>query len=138
MIVVDTNVLSETLRAQPAPQVLSWLDDHRAELAVTAVTVAELLYSVRRLPHGRRREALSAAVEALVSNASRQVLGFGRPAARAYARIRADREARGHVVAVEDTMIAAICAAEGHAVATRNVRDFGHAGLTVIDPWTET
>jgi toxin FitB len=42
MIVLDTNVLSELMRAQPNEAVLGWLDSQIAhDVRTTAVTVAE-------------------------------------------------------------------------------------------------
>ncbi len=137
MIVADTNVLSEPLRPAPDPQVLAWLADHSGELAVTTLTVGELFYGAQRLPPGRRREHLLTAVEAIVSSAGERLLPYDSPAARQYGLLRARREAAGHAVSVEDTMIAAICLAGGHELATRNTRDFADAGVVLHDPWTQ-
>ena len=53
MIVLDTNVISELTRRAPAPGVLSWLDSlTAAEVATTAITAAELLYGLARMPDG--------------------------------------------------------------------------------------
>ena len=69
MIVVDTNVISELTRKAPAPDVVSWLDSLSAhEVVTTAVTAAELLYGVERLPEGRRKTELAAAVHGLLSD----------------------------------------------------------------------
>ena len=64
MIILDTNVLSELMRANPDENVLAWLDvQNMQDLQTTAVTVAELFYGVQRLPHGRRKSALRGAIE---------------------------------------------------------------------------
>lgn len=84
MIVVDTNVISELTRQTPAPDVVSWLDSLAAgEVATTAITAAELLYGVARLPDGRRKTELSAALNGLLSDDFEgRVLSFDRLAAR--------------------------------------------------------
>lgn len=133
MIVADTNVLSEPLRPRPEPRVLAWLAEHGEELAITTITVGELLYGARRLPQGKRKDELIAAVESLVASAAERVLPYDERAAQRYAELRTRREAEGRSVSVEDTMIAAICLAGGHDVATRNVRDFDDA-VRVHDP----
>ncbi len=135
MIVADTNVLSEPLRPQPDHSVIRWLAAHAHELAITTVTVAELRYGVYRLPVGRRRHALDAAVTALVTQAGDRLLSFGPAAAEHYAAIRAERESRGVHVGVEDTMIAAICKVSDYPIATRNVADFQGAGIPIISPF---
>ena len=43
MIVADTNVISEPLRRDPDPLVLSWIRSVGSEMALTSVTVGELL-----------------------------------------------------------------------------------------------
>lgn len=65
-----TNVISELTRQTPAPYVMPWLDGlTAAEVVTTAVTAAELLYGVARMPDGRRKTELAAAVHGLPSDA---------------------------------------------------------------------
>jgi len=136
VIVADTNVLSEPLRALPDQAVLGWLGKHAKDIALTTITIGELLYGALRLEDGRRRDGLLTAIEAVIASAGPRVLPYDESAARHYARLRRAREAAGRSVGVEDTMIAAICLAGGHSVATRNTRDFDVAGLQVVNPWT--
>lgn len=64
MIVLDTNVLSETLRPTPSARVLEWMRSEPASaLFTTAITEAEMLYGIALLPEGRRRGSLEAVVE---------------------------------------------------------------------------
>jgi predicted nucleic acid-binding protein len=135
VIVVDTNVLSEPLGPTPSPAVLAWLSDAAADVAITTVTVAELLYRVQRLPEGRRKVDLTAAIERLIRSAGDRVLAYDEAAARAHASLRAAREAAGRVTSVEDGMVAAIAIAHGAKVATRNVTDFEGFGVEVVNPW---
>jgi predicted nucleic acid-binding protein len=135
MIVADTNVLSEPLRRQPSPLVVEWLARNATELAVTTITIAELRFGVRRLPVGRRRQSLDAGISEMVTRAGQRILGFNIAAAERYAELRADREAAGISISVEDTMIAAICYVSDCAIATRNIDDFRGSGLTIINPF---
>lgn len=54
MIVVDTNVWSESMRQAPDDSVMSWLRENHRELYLASVTVMELRYRVLKLPEGRR------------------------------------------------------------------------------------
>ncbi|HWS75834.1 MAG TPA: type II toxin-antitoxin system VapC family toxin [Quisquiliibacterium sp.] len=137
MIVLDTNVLSELLRPVPAPEVEAWLSaQDGTAIFFTTVGEAELRHGVAILPAGRRRNALSAAIESILEEDFRdRILPFDRAAARAYAAIAADRRAAGRPISQFDCQIAAIARANGAAVATRNVGDFGGCGIEVIDPW---
>lgn len=135
MIVADTNVLSEPLRSTPDPGVLAWLHAHRHELLITTISIGELRYGAQRLPEGQRRDRLQQAVTSMASSAAGRILDFDEHSARQYAVARAQRERIGLVASVEDLMIAGICLAGGHQLATRNGKDFSGLGLLVHDPW---
>ena len=63
MRALDPNIASELMRPEPTPTVAAWISDRDAEeLYLTAVSEAELLYSVAIMPTGRRRNALDAAL----------------------------------------------------------------------------
>jgi predicted nucleic acid-binding protein len=132
VIVVDTHVLSEPLRPTPSPAVLAWLADAAADVAITTIAVAELLYGAQRLPEGRRKVDLTAAIERLIRAAGDRVLSYDEPVARAHASLRAARESAGRLTSVEDGMVAV---AHGAKVATRNVADFEGFGVEVVNPW---
>jgi predicted nucleic acid-binding protein len=117
--------------------VVSWLDSLAAdEVATTAITAAELLYGVERLPDGRRKAELAAAVHGLLSDDFQgRVLAFDEQAASRYAEIVSHRERLGRSIGVADAQIAAICRATGATLATRNTDDFEEAGIDLINPW---
>ena len=139
MIVLDTNVLSELLRSAPAPQVEAWLSARDgAAVYFTAVGEAELRHGVAILPAGRRRTALSGAIEAILEKDFRdRILPFDRAAARAYADIAAKRRSAGRPISHFDCQIAAIVRSHEAAVATRNTADYAGCGIEVIDPWRQ-
>lgn len=139
MIVLDTNVVSELMRAEPAPEVLAWLRQNSgAGLYTTAVTVAEIRYDIARLPEGLRRESLHQAANEIFTAFPRQVLPFDLAAAGAYADVVAGRERLGHPIDGFDAQIAAICRTRVATLATRNTKDFTDTGIQVVDPWQET
>jgi predicted nucleic acid-binding protein len=139
MIVLDTNVLSELMRRRPAARVVRWVDEQEASaLAITAVTVAELLYGIARLADGARKSELAAVVDALVrEDFAGRVLSFDAAAAAHYAELVAERDWNGRPVSISDGQIAAICRCHGASLATRNVRDFDRVGIRVFDPWAD-
>ena len=139
MIVLDTNVASELMQPAPEPLVRDWVRSRRVdELYTTAITVAEILYGIERLPAGRRRDLLAGIADELFATFEDHVLGFDARAARHYAVIVARRERLGRPIDGFDAQIASICHVHGAALATRNVKDFRDAGLDVIDPWHAT
>ena len=137
MVVIDTNIVSELMRAEPSAEVLAWMDDRPPrELFVTAVTEAEVRTGIALLPEGRRRRSLAEACErAFGSLFAGRVLPFDSDAARAYAEIAVSRRVLGRPVSQADGQIAAIARSRGMAVATRNIRDFEGMGIDVFDPW---
>lgn len=137
MIILDTNVVSEPLRPEPAPQVLAWLDAQPAgSLFLTTISWAELLSGVAVLPLGRRRTELqSALTQRVLPLFTDRMLTFDAAAAEAFAAIHAGARAAGNPIAFADGAIAAMAAARGFALATRNVRDFQGTGLRIVNPW---
>ena len=137
MIVLDTNVISEIFRPSPEPRVVEWLVSLTGDVAITSITLAELLAGVRRLPEGRRKHELARGIEEAVApyRGSRSVLAFDADAAERYAEVLAARDAAGAPISTADAQIAAICLACGAVCATRNVKDFQNTGVKIVDPW---
>lgn len=100
MIVLDTNVLSELTRDIPDESVVVWLDSLPVdEVATTAISAAELLYGVARLPDGRRKLALSAAAHSLIhEDFHGRVEPFDASAAAQYALVVGDRAKIGRPI----------------------------------------
>ena len=136
MIVLDTNVLSELMRSQPAAAVFAWVAAQpRAALHTTGVNKAEILYGIAALPEGRRRAALAAAAEAMFTDDFvGRVLPFDEAAAVHYAEI-AGRRREGRPIEAFDAQIAATARVAGAELATRNVGDFAGCGLALVNPW---
>lgn len=139
MILLDTNVISEPLRAAPVARVIRWLDAQPVEtLFLSVVTVAELRLGVARLPSGRRRKALLEQLERrLLPAFAGRILSFELPAAERYAEAMAKALAAGRAVRVADDFIAGIALAHGMAVATRDTAPFEAMGVPVVDPWRD-
>jgi predicted nucleic acid-binding protein len=138
MLLLDTNVVSELMRPAPDPDVVQWLQGQPLEqLAITAISVAEILYGLDRLPDGRRKANLVQRFQLFLTQGfAGRVLPFDRPAAEVYASIKGRRDRAGRPVSGYDAMIAAIASSRGAGVATRNVADFTDCGVVVINPWS--
>lgn len=137
MIVIDTNVLSETFRPNPSPRVLHWLNSQpRAALFTTAITESEILFGLELLPAGKRRNALKAAISLVFdTDLAGRVLPFDSAAAREYGSLASNRRKAGQPMSQADAQIAAIVRSRAAILATRNVVDFAGCGVDVIDPW---
>lgn len=136
MIVVDTNVASELMRPSPDVRVVRWVRATRpGDLWTTAVTVAEILVGITRLPEGRRRDILDGAARDVFAAFDDRVLSFDAAAAPFHAEVVVARERSGTPIGGFDAQIAAVCRLHGAALATRNTRDFVDTGVEVVDPW---
>ncbi|MFZ6045294.1 type II toxin-antitoxin system VapC family toxin [Pseudomonas sp. CR3202] len=139
MILLDTNVISELMRAKPNPNVLAWVDAQPGRLLVIcSVSVAEILFGIARMPDGKRKDALLEAATAIIEeDFAGHALPFDVDAAVHYAELAAMSEAKGRVAGVADAQIAAIARLHEATIATRNVRHFEALGVPVVNPWGE-
>ena len=132
-VVLDTNVISAAIRGDWPAVTQEWFAATREAHALTVITVMELVHGVQRMPPGRKRSEIAAAIDAVVSSA--HIVDFSSAAAIAAGAFRADRAAVGRPLDLADAQIAGICAVSGALLATRNTRDFEGLGLSMVDPW---
>ena len=137
MILLDTNVISETQRREPNARVLDWIDAQALEtLYLSAITVAELRAGIALMPAGKRRDGLHENLEKrLLPMFANRVLSFDMACTKAYAELLAKSRDAGLAVETADAFIAAVALANGFIVATRDTSPFEAAGLTVTNPW---
>lgn len=137
MIILDTNVISESLRPRCDAAVIAWLDAQLAEsLYLTAINAAELWAGVALLPEGARKSALDTSLEQLLARLfATRLLDFDQQAARSYALLTRRTAAASTPLPLADGLIAAIALTQGFAVATRDAAPFHAAGVEVINPW---
>ncbi|MFC7499466.1 type II toxin-antitoxin system VapC family toxin [Enterovirga sp. GCM10030262] len=135
MIVLDTNVPSETSKARRDENAMRWLAEHDARLWLPTIALAELRYGVEKLPPSRQRTDLEHWLTGLIQHFAGRLIAFDAKAAEAHGRLRARLRAMGKPMDAPDSYIAAIALANGAPVATRNTGHFTHSGVKLIDPW---
>ncbi|MBX9572839.1 MAG: type II toxin-antitoxin system VapC family toxin [Candidatus Obscuribacterales bacterium] len=138
MIILDTNVISEALKPSRNLTVVAWLDNQSAEtLFLAATSMAELLIGIAVMPDGKRKTAISTALDSLITRLfDGRVLPFDHDAAVAYSALVSSGRAQGKIVSMPDGQIGAIASVHGFTVATRDVAPFQALGVPVINPWT--
>jgi len=136
MIVVDTNVVSEIAKPDPSRRLMDWFYDSAPQIALPTTVMAEILFGVEAMAEGKRKSQLRERYAALFDLVGARILSFDAHAAREFARVAARSRRKGVMLTPLDAQIAAVAAAGGAALATRNVADFEHTGLTIINPWT--
>ncbi len=138
MIILDTNVISETQKKIPDPNVMAWLDaQDPTNLYLTAITVGELLFGVFCLDPGEKMQRLSEAVAAIVEDDFRgRILPYDAGAAQFYGMRLAAARRQGITIGQADGQIAAIAIQNQIApIATRDRKPFEALRLDVINPW---
>jgi hypothetical protein len=131
---LDTNVISETVRRQRNKLVVGWLEQIPAEaLFVSVLTLGEIKKGIERLPDRRRREKLRLWLEHDVPAwFEGRVLPVDLAVADRWGRLLADV---GRSVPTIDSLLAATALHHELRLVTGNVGDFNYPGLEVINPW---
>ena len=137
--VLDTNVVSEIMKGEPAPRVVIWLERQPEEnMFTTVLSKAEILAGIAFLPEGRRRSTLEAVARGVFDiDFLGRVLSFEAAAASAYAEISAARRRAGRPIGTFDSIIAAIARSQDATIVTRNVGGFEHTGVSLLNPWDQ-
>lgn len=135
MIFLDTNVISETLKKAPEPEVVAWLVRHDAELALSTVVIAEIAFGIQKIRPDQRADRLEQGLSDWRRRFADRIFGLTEAAALAYGDIMGEAARKGCGMSAPDGMIAAIARVNGGRLATRNLNDFQTAGLELISPW---
>lgn len=139
MYLVDTNVLSAGAPSRNAPaELIVWMDEHSAELFLSAVTVAEIedgIAKLRREGATRKAADLAAWLEALLHLYGSRILPFDTAAARVAGILSDQARAQGQAPGFADIAIAATAKHHGLTILTRNLRHFEPLGVPSIDPF---
>ncbi|MCC7376189.1 MAG: PIN domain-containing protein [Verrucomicrobiales bacterium] len=126
---LDSNVLSEPVKAKPDPTVVAWLDSNELECAVSTITLAELRYGIERLPDGKRRRQLERDFAFLRQDLGSRVVAFDEAEAAEWGRYAAKLERElgrdaQRKIGIKDSQIAATALAHRLIVVTRNSDHF--------------
>lgn len=135
MIILDTNVISETTRPTPSPSVLNWLAQNLGDCMVAVVSMQELEFGAQRMPAGTRRRSVDDAIEGLIRSFEGCFVPLSLESARMTGAVLAARLAAGRPISMADAQIAGTALVHGAAIVTRNVKDFDGLGIELINPW---
>ena len=137
MFLLDTNVLSELMKAQVNSHVLSWLDQQlESDLFYCVVSKAEIEWGIAKLPAGKRKQQLLDSSRILFELFNERCLAYECNAASVYVEIAQAAKAAGRPMSTEDMLIAAIAQANNATLVTRNIMDFESIQfIRVFNPW---
>ncbi len=135
-ILLDTNVISELVRAQPDRNVVAWVDSLPSNaFYLSVLSLGEIRKGVEKLDRGRRRERLINWLEHdLPDWFGNHILAVDTLVADRWGVLNARV---GRSVPAIGSLLAATALAYGLQLATRNVDDFDFPDLPVVNPWKE-
>ena len=137
MILIDTNVLSQPMRANGSAKVNQWLDAHFDRVGIPVLAVAEIVFGIELIDDWERKIQLTNALATMRIRYEDRFVPFDMAAADAHGWLQARMKREGARLPEIDSQIAAIAIARGAKIATRNVRDFSRTGLELINPWDD-
>ena len=130
---LDTNIISEPIRPIPNQTVVEKINLHKLEIAVSTVTIQELLYGLWRLPKSKKRQVLDKYINQSVL--SLPILDYDLKSAQYQAQERARLSKIGRVTPFIDGQIASIAFSNNLILVTNNVDDFSYFDGLVIENW---
>ncbi len=134
---LDTNIVSETIRPRPRQAVLDWIEARNpSDLFLAAQTVGELVRGARKVKEQDRRERFERWIEQdLAGQFEGRILPFDGRAAAIWGRLMGDGDRAGRRPAAADAQIAAVAILHELILVTRNVRDFTRLDVQLLNPW---
>ena len=126
---LDTNIVIYVLKQRPV-EVLSVFNGNASRMAISSITLAELLHGAEK--SSRVSENL-AAIEDFCSRL--EVMPYGAKAAQHYGAIRAALEKLGQPIGVNDLHIAGHARSEGLVLVTNSVSEFARVPALEMENW---
>ena len=135
---LDTNVVSETVKPRPEQRVIDWFAGQLAtDLYISAITLGEIVHGARKLRDEGRRRSYEAWIRGeLLRDFEGRILPFDAEAATIWGEMLAAGDHAGLPLPAVDAQIAAVARRHGMTVVTRNVRDFSLMNVPLLNPWS--
>lgn len=120
---LDTNIISEIMRASPDANVLKNFTEHEKLCAISSTTWNELLYGVNTMAAGKKRDLI---FDDLVDDiqANYEIIQYDNHAAWIHADIRSRLKEQGIGIDFQDSQIASIAVSNNMILVTRNIKHF--------------
>lgn len=135
---LDTCFVSDMVKPVPNPGVVEWLSRQpEATLFLSVVTLGEIQAGISKLPESRRQAMLTSWIaNDLMQRFQGRILPVDTEVALVWGIKRGETAARGEVLPLADSQIAATAIVRGLTVVTRNVADIQRCGALTLNPWS--
>ena len=133
---LDTCILSETVRPHPDERVLRWFQTTDRTLMYTpAVVIGEIRKGIVRLPQGSRRNLLERWLERYRVNYVQRIVPFDADVAHSWGTLVGQLQSKGVTLPIIDSQIAATALYHDMTLVTRNVKDMEPTGVRLFNPF---
>lgn len=132
MILVDTNVWSETSKPNGSRKVVRWIADNKNQLWLSTIVIAEIRAGIENPDAADKRNEIEDWLATIEKGQASRTLFFDRPAAYALGKLLISKPQDKKML---DALLAAQAIAHDCPIATRNVKDFEWTGVKLINPW---
>ena len=132
MILVDTNVWSETSKPNGSRRVVRWIADSKSLLWLSTIVIAEIRAGIENPDVADKRDEIEDWLATIEKAQASRTLFFDRPAAYALGKLLISKPQDKKML---DALLAAQAIAHDCPIATRNVKDFEWTGVKLINPW---
>jgi predicted nucleic acid-binding protein len=135
---LDTNVISESVRPRPDRSVIEWLAAvGEDDVCISVITICEIRFGIERMLSGARRKRIEDWFTTdLPIRFDQRILPINAETADACGKIMNRGRAAGRQIEPMDAFIAATAQIADLTLVTRDVSDFEFLGLPIISPWT--
>ena len=134
-LLLDTNIISELVKAEPKSNVLKQFQIYKNEIAISSLVWHELRFGWLRMPDSKRKQSIGLFLHDVVSLLP--IMPYDTTAAKIHAEIRIEAQKSGQTLPFADGQIAAIAMSQGLSLVTRNTKDFeAIVGIRLIN-WFE-
>lgn len=134
MKILDTCILSETIKPRANKKLLFWLSEQKnEELYLTSFTIGEIKRGIEKLESSTKKHSLLLWLMKLLDVYSDRILDFDKETALVWANLYSEAEKTGSKPSLMDSLIAAISYQHKASLVTLNKKDFKNLNIRVID-----
>lgn len=138
--ILDTNIISELISAQPNQKVIGWLKGLDAKQTfLSVITIGEIRKGIAKLPESLRKKNIQDWFDdELLVQFEERILPLDLSVILLWGELVGELEKKGRKLPPLDSLIAATTKYYNYTLVTRNEKDFDGIEIVVFNPFAET
>lgn len=136
---IDTCVISELIKSKPNASCIKWMKSHdNASYFISVLTIGEIKKGISKLVDSNKRVLLEEWYEKdFIPRFQSKILPIDEAVAARWGELLASCENAKRTLPTIDSLIGATAISHNLAIVTRNIKDFMHINVQIIDPWVD-